>query len=218
MSSDDITAERALSKGLPQPLTGLCLAFVGLGILGFVAGLMRDPQSTWLAFHSNFIFTTMLSCAGLVLAAIYTIVGAKWCGPYRRFAEGLAAWLPFAFIMGVIGVFGGHYLFEWYEHPMHGKENWLNPVRVYTTDLSLMFGMVLLAFFFLRACLVPLCTTWLRVKTAGKGSRRGWPSAGRRIGKAKKKRTPSRRRKPCGSLQRSASGLGSAFPSLILIK
>ncbi|MAI80549.1 MAG: hypothetical protein CL917_16530 [Deltaproteobacteria bacterium] len=169
MSSDDITAERALSKGLPQPLTGLCLAFVGLGILGFVAGLMRDPQSTWLAFHSNFIFTTMLSCAGLVLAAIYTIVGAKWCGPYRRFAEGLAAWLPFAFIMGVIGVFGGHYLFEWYEHPMHGKENWLNPVRVYTTDLSLMFGMVLLAFFFLRASSRPTLYNLAQGEDGGQG-------------------------------------------------
>ena len=62
----DITLERANPKGLPQPLAGICLALVGLGIMAFVAGLVRDPQKTWLAFHSNFIFTTMLACAGLV--------------------------------------------------------------------------------------------------------------------------------------------------------
>ena len=36
----------------------------------------------------------LMACAGLVLSCIYTIVGAKWCGPYKRFAEGLAAWVP----------------------------------------------------------------------------------------------------------------------------
>lgn len=151
MSVDGVSLERANSKGLPQPLAGICLALVALGITAFVAGLMRDPQKTWLAFHSNFIFTTMLSCAGLVLASINTIVGAKWCGPYRRFAEGLAAWLPVAFVMGVIGFFGGHYIFEWYDHPVSGKEDWLNPARVYTTDLSLMFLMAVLAVAYLKA-------------------------------------------------------------------
>ena len=156
MSSEgDITQERANSTGLPQPLAGICLALVGLGIMAFVAGLIRDPQKTWLAFHSNFIFTTMLACAGLVLSCVYTIVGAKWCGPYRRFAEGLAAWIPFAFIMGIIGFFGGHYLFEWYDHPIPSKAVWLNPVRVYTTDLSLMFIMSVLAFVYLRASARP---------------------------------------------------------------
>jgi hypothetical protein len=126
-----------------------------LGILAFAAGLMRDPQSTWLAFHSNFIFTTLLACSGLTLASIYTIVDAKWCGPYRRFAEGLAAWLPFAFLMGLIGVFGGPYIFEWWHHPMQGKEAWLNPVRVYTTDLFLLGAMALLAASFLKASARP---------------------------------------------------------------
>ncbi len=107
MSSQSPAAEKANSIGLPRPLMITSVALLVLGILAFVAGLMRDPQSTWLAFQSNFIFTTMLACAGLTLAAIYTIVDAKWCGPYRRFAEGLAAWVPFAFVMGVVGIFGG---------------------------------------------------------------------------------------------------------------
>lgn len=155
MSSQAPAAEKANSIGLPGPLVGVSLAMLVLGILAFAAGLMRDPQSTWLAFHSNFIFTTLLACSGLTLASIYTIVDAKWCGPYRRFAEGLAAWLPFAFLMGLIGVFGGPYIFEWWHHPMHGKEAWLNPVRVYTTDLFLLGAMALLAASFLKASARP---------------------------------------------------------------
>ncbi len=155
MSSPSASAEKAYSTGLPQPLAGFCGALVGLGVLAFVAGMVRDPQAAWLAFHSNFIFTTMLACAGLVLASIYTIVGATWCGPYRRFAEGLAAWIPFAFLFGIIGMFGGRYLFEWIDHPAHGKEAWLNPTRVYTTDLALLAAMSLLAFAFLKASVRP---------------------------------------------------------------
>jgi len=155
VSSQAPAAEKANSIGLPGPLVGVSLAMLVLGILAFAAGLMRDPQSTWLAFHSNFIFTTLLACSGLTLASIYTIVDAKWCGPYRRFAEGLAAWLPFAFLMGLIGVFGGPYIFEWWHHPMHGKEAWLNPVRVYTTDLFLLGAMALLAASFLKASARP---------------------------------------------------------------
>lgn len=155
MSSEVPAAEKANPLGPPQALVGLSVALLVLGILAFVAGLMRDPQSTWLAFQSNFIFTTMLACAGLTLAAIYAIVGAKWCGPYRRFAEGLAAWIPFAFLMGIVGVFGGPYIFEWYDAPMHGKEAWLNPTRVYTTDLILLGVMSLLAVAFLKASARP---------------------------------------------------------------
>ena len=138
MSSDARAPEKANPQSLPQPLTTICAVLAGLGVVAFLAGVASDPQAAWLAFHSNFIFTTMLACAGLVLASIYTIVDAKWCGPYRRFAEGLAAWVPIAFLLTIVGIFGAQYLFEWIEHPMEGKEAWLNPTRVYTTDIAVM--------------------------------------------------------------------------------
>jgi len=147
--------EKANPRSLPQPLTSICAALAVLGIVAFLTGLKTDPQTAWLSFHSNFIFTTMLACAGLTLAAIYTIVGARWPGPYRRFAEGLAAWIPVAFVLAIVGAFGGAHLFEWYEHPMAGKEVWLNPTRVYATDLGIMAVMTLLAVLFLKASVRP---------------------------------------------------------------
>ena len=58
--------------------------------MAFGFGVVSDPQTAWLAYHANFIFFTMMACGGLVLTAIYSIVGAHWPGPYRRFAESLA--------------------------------------------------------------------------------------------------------------------------------
>jgi hypothetical protein len=155
VSSEARAPEKANPRSLPQPLTTICALLAAVGVVAFIAGLSSDPREAWLAFHSNFIFTTMLACAGLALAAIYAIVDAKWCGPYRRFAEGLAAWIPIAFVLTIVGVFGGPYLFEWIDHPMEGKEVWLNTKRVYTTDIAIMGVMSLLSVLFLKASTRP---------------------------------------------------------------
>jgi hypothetical protein len=149
-------AERANPGNLPQPLTNICIAFAVLGVVAFVGGVVTDPQTAWLAYHTNFIFFTMLACGGLLLTAIYSIVGAFWPGPYRRFAESLAAFIPIAALFGVIGVFGGDYIFDWQANgAMHGKEPWLNTVRFYATDLGLLGIMSLLTVLFLKASARP---------------------------------------------------------------
>ncbi len=156
MSTAASAPERANPGSLPQPITNLCLALVVVGVVSFVGGLVSDPQTTWLAYHANFIFFTMLACGGLVLSVAYTIVGAYWPGPYRRFAESLAAFLPLAFVFGVIGVFGGEYIFAWQtEGAMAGKEPWLNKTRFYTMDLALLALMAVLSVLFIRASVRP---------------------------------------------------------------
>ena len=156
MSTAASAPERANPGALPQPLANICLAFIVIGVVSFVGGLASNPQTTWLAYHSNFIFFTMMACGGLALTAIYTIVGAHWPGPYRRFAESLAAFLPFAFLLGIVGMFGGEYIFEWQRNgAMHGKEKWLEPVRFYVTDLGLLALIAFMAVRFLKASTRP---------------------------------------------------------------
>jgi hypothetical protein len=157
VSSASLGIEKASPRSLPQPLTAICAGAAAVGVAAFAMGLFTDPQSAWLAFHSNFIFFATLSQAGLVLAAIFVIVGAKWPGPLRRFAEGLAAWVPVSFVLCFIGYFGGDYLFEWMrEGAVHGKEPWLNPVRVYATDLGILGVLTALTFYFLKTSTRPL--------------------------------------------------------------
>ena len=156
MSSVTSAAERANPGVLPKPLFNLCLLFGVIGVVSFVGGLATDPQTTWLAYHSNFIFFTMMAAGGLALTAIYSIVGAYWPGPYRRFAESLAAFLPVAAVLGAIGVFGGKYIFDWQANgAMHGKEAWLNTTRFYGTDLALLVIIAVLAVIFLKASARP---------------------------------------------------------------
>jgi hypothetical protein len=148
--------ERANPGILPQPLWNICLALVVLGVVAFVGGLLTAPQTAWLAYHSNFIFFTMMAAGGLVLSAIYSIVGAHWCGPYRRFAESLGAFLPIAFVLGLISIFGGEYIFDWQKNgPMHGKENWLTPMRFYLTDLGLLGALAVFSVVFIKASARP---------------------------------------------------------------
>jgi hypothetical protein len=141
---------------LPQPLTAICAGLAGIGVLAFVIGLSSDPQTAWLAFHTNFIYFANLSQAGLVLACIFVIVGARWPGPLRRFAEALGAWIPISFVLACVGYFGADYLFEWHrEGAVHGKEPWLNPARFYLTDLGILGVLGLMSMAFLRASLRP---------------------------------------------------------------
>ena len=156
MSSRATAGERANPGSLPQPLFTICLMLVGLGVAAFGWGLKTDPQTAWLAYHSNFIFFTMLACGGITLAATYSLVSAQWPGPYRRFAESLAAFIPVAFVLGCIGYFGGEYLFDWQKNgAMHGKEAWLNKSRFYATDLGLLALLSTLAFLFIKASVRP---------------------------------------------------------------
>jgi hypothetical protein len=156
VSSRATTGERANPGALPQPLFTICLALIVVGLVSFAGGVVRDPQTAWLAFHSNFIFFTMLAAGGMALAAAYSIVGATWPGPYRRFAESFAAFLPIAFVLGVVGMFGGEYLFDWQKNgAMHGKEPWLNKTRFYATDLGLLAALALLAVLYIKASVRP---------------------------------------------------------------
>jgi hypothetical protein len=156
VSSRATAAERANPGALPQPLFTICLGLIAVGVVAFLGGLASQPQTAWLAFHSNFIFFTLLSCGGLALAAAYTIVGAQWPGPYRRFAESFAAFIPVAFLLGVVGIFGGEYLFDWQKNgAMEGKEAWLNTTRFYGMDLGLLGLMSILAIAFIKASVRP---------------------------------------------------------------
>lgn len=156
MSAPSQAIEKANPRPLPQPLTSICAAAAVLGILTFGYGLTSDPQTTWLSFHTNFVYFGTLSLGGLILSAIFCTVGATWPGPYRRIAEGLAAWVPITAVLSLVGYFGRHYIFEWSrEGAAHGKDVWLNDARVYGTDIAVLVILAIWAIVFLRTSLRP---------------------------------------------------------------
>jgi hypothetical protein len=158
MAPATIPRARANPRGLPQPLTLVLGALSLLGAAAFVYGLFTDPQTAWLAFHANFVYFAYLGQGGLVLAAIFVVVGASWPGPLKRIAEAMGAWVPVTFVLALLAwlLGSGDYLFEWQrEGAIHGKEAWLNPARFYLTDFAILGALAVLSVLFLRASARP---------------------------------------------------------------
>ncbi len=83
-------ASRPIAPALIRSFVGLLV--VGIGT--FLVGLFLDPMRAWQIYLVNFLFWGALAQGGVVFAAIYHVVEAKWGLPIRRLAEGMSAFLP----------------------------------------------------------------------------------------------------------------------------
>jgi hypothetical protein len=142
---DEIRPGR-LSKA--APLAAL-LALAGLVVFAIGAG--KDPAAAWRAFHVNTLYFGALAQGGVVLACIFTIVGAKWPGPVRRFAESLGAWVFVTPVLAAIDwVFGRAHVYPWLP-VFEAKPHWLNESRLAGTDFTALIVLAVLSYFFLRS-------------------------------------------------------------------
>jgi len=139
--------EIARPRAIPGALVGLCLALAAIGVLSFLYGLSTDADTAWRAYHVNFLYFAGLAQGGVVIAAIFVTVGAHWPGPVRRIAEGLAAWVPVSFLLGIVGFVGRDHIYPWIANPVPAKAAWLNVPRLVSVDLAILG---LLAFFSVR--------------------------------------------------------------------
>ena len=133
--------ERANPRGLPKPLVGICGALVAVGLASFAFGLVSDPATAWRSYHVNFIYFAGLSQAALCVACALVIIGARWAGPVRHVAEGLAAWVPITLLLFLISFLGREHIYSaWIHGAPPGKETWLSIPRVYLADLLVVDG------------------------------------------------------------------------------
>ncbi len=148
---------QANPRELPGGLVALCAILVAAGVVAFGVGLARDPASTWRAYHVNFLYYGVISQAAIALASALVIVGARWAGPIRHVAEGLAAWVPISLVLFVVGNwFGREYIHtNWLHGPPPGKEVWLSFGRMFWTDLAILAVGTALTLSFLRASFRP---------------------------------------------------------------
>ncbi|MEE8581620.1 MAG: hypothetical protein V3T33_08530 [Myxococcota bacterium] len=155
MSQAAVPQDRVQPQALPQPLATICAALAALGAVTFAVGLVMDPAKTWRAFHVNYIYFGGLAQAGVVVASIFVVVGARWPGPVRGLAQGLGAWVPITFVLAAVSFLGREYIYPWIEHPVEGKEAWLNPARLYLMDLAILGLLALLSMTFLKHSVRP---------------------------------------------------------------
>ena len=163
-------------RELPRRLVTACLALVAIGVISFASGLVTDPGTAWRAFHVNFLFYGMMSQAALCLACAFVIIGARWTGPIRYVAEGLAAWVPVSFVLFLVGNLGGREWIHsnWIHGAPYGKEGWLSFCRMFATDTAVLLVGTLLTIAFLRASFRPTLKGAAEHATRAKGMFERW--------------------------------------------
>jgi hypothetical protein len=142
--------ERAQPRALPGTAAMVAGVLAAVGVATFLYGLSADPETTWRAFHVNYLYFGGVAQGGIVLSAAMVIIGARWAGPIQRISEGLGAWVPVTFLLGIVGIAGRHHIYPWIDHPIAIKAAWLNPTRMYVTDLAILGVLALLTIVWLK--------------------------------------------------------------------
>jgi hypothetical protein len=156
-------------------MLGTCGALIAIGAIAFIAGLASDAETAWRAYHVNFIYFTTMSLGGLMLSCALVIVGARWAGPVRHVAEGLAAFVPVAFLLLLVQFFGREAIHtNWIHGAPHGKEVWLNIPRVYLTDIAVLGVLTLLTLRYLKLSFRPAMNGAAERATQAKGLFASW--------------------------------------------
>ncbi|MEM7410815.1 MAG: hypothetical protein AAF430_11315 [Myxococcota bacterium] len=168
-------------RELPNGVTAGCVALVVIGVIALFYGLSTDPATTWRAFHVNYLYWGTLSQAALCLGCALVIIGAKWAGPIRHVAEGLAAWVPISFVLFLVGnYFGREYIHtNWIHGAPPGKEGWLNFTRVFWTDAAVLAVGALLTIVYLRTSFRPALAGAAERATRAKGLFESWTAGWR---------------------------------------
>ena len=89
---------------------------IGIGLITFAFGFFTQPDRTWANYLLvNFYFLSLALGASFYYAIQY-ITQSGWSAGFKRVAEAMFSYLPFAAIFFVLIIFGMHSLYEW-SHP-----------------------------------------------------------------------------------------------------
>ena len=108
-------------------------AMIAIGALGFLVGLMQNPERLWTSYLVAFFFVSCLGLGGMFFTAIQHVAKAGWSAGIRRLSEGMASFLPAIIVGSLVLLIGIKKLYVWAnpevmaENPMiKAKEAYLN--------------------------------------------------------------------------------------------
>ncbi|MCB0362718.1 MAG: molybdopterin oxidoreductase, partial [Bdellovibrionales bacterium] len=119
--------------------------FMFLGLAAFVVTLITDRERAWHAYLVGLFYFLSISLGGLFFVAIQHLTKAGWSVNIRRLVEALVAFLPYAFGLGVLLLFGAYQLYEWLDMEMVANDALLSHKSAY---LNLPFFLVRFVAFF----------------------------------------------------------------------
>lgn len=131
-------------------------AFMLIGVLGFVYGLLRDQERMWTSYLVAFFYFSCLGLGGLFFASFNHLTKAGWSVTVRRYAEGMTAFIPFMLFFGLILLFGVKKLYTWADPEVIASSSMIAAKTSYLNTGFLAFRLVLfcVGFWLFRRALV----------------------------------------------------------------
>jgi len=135
-------------------LKTVAFGMTALGVIGFLVGLIRDPDHMWPAYLTAFFFVSCLGLGGLFITAIQYASNAGWSASIRRMAEGMSSFIPAMLVGSLVLLVGLKKLYPWanpeevaHDVALQLKSSYLN--TGFLTARLLVFGLGM--WFFRRA-------------------------------------------------------------------
>lgn len=144
---------------LPKAFNATAIAFVVIGLVAFVIGLLDEPGRAWRAYVIGMWFTLALGLCGPFFAATQYLSKAGWSVSIRRIPEAMSAYIYPGIVLVLIGLFfGADHLFGWldpalfdpesshFDEIVYGKRGFLNRTSLWLFSLIPLALAALLAF------------------------------------------------------------------------
>lgn len=113
----------------------LCGILAVMGTIAFLVGISgSEDQRVWQAYLVNFVFWSGLAFGTVLFSAMLTMTNARWGRPLKRLAEAPVAFLPVAFLLFWVLLWGRELLFPWIHEPVEHKKVWLNSGFLFARD------------------------------------------------------------------------------------
>lgn len=104
-----------ISRGFRQQLW----AGLAIGLVLFLIGLKVETNRVWDSFLVNYFYFLVLGLGGLFLVALEYCTSATWSVVFRRLAEAVASYLPWALVLGVALLAGVRHIYPWAHAGFH---------------------------------------------------------------------------------------------------
>jgi hypothetical protein len=96
-----------------QQLKTASMAFILIGVIGLVVGLLKNQDRLWTSYLVAFFFVSCLGVGGMFFTAILNIAKAGWSASIRRLAESMTSFFPVIIVGSLVLIAGLKYLYPW---------------------------------------------------------------------------------------------------------
>ena len=88
-------------------------ALIAIGIIALIIGFLNNPDRAWANVLIGNYYFLALAIGAVFFLAIQYISQSGWSSAFKRIPEAMAGYIPVAFIVMLLMIFGMEYLYSW---------------------------------------------------------------------------------------------------------